>query len=86
METFLNIFRSKDLRKKILIVVGYLLIFRFLSAIPLPGVDQEQLALFFTQNQYLGLVNILSGGALSNFSIVMLGIGPYITATIICSF
>jgi len=83
METILNIFRSKALRKKILIVVGYLLIFRFLSAIPLPGVDQEQLALFFTQNQYLGLVNILSGGALSKFSIVMLGIGPYITATII---
>lgn len=54
-----------------------------LAAIPIPGVDALQLEAFFGQNQFLGLLNIFSGGGLANLSIVMLGVGPYITASII---
>ena len=60
-----------------------LAIFRVAAAIPLPGIDTSALAQFFASNQLFGLLNIFSGGALSNLSIVMLGVGPYITATII---
>ena len=59
------------------------MVFRALAAIPIPGVDQEVLAQFFSNNQFLGLLNIFSGGGLANLSIVMLGVGPYITASII---
>lgn len=58
-------------------------VFRFLSVIPVPGIDTARLASFFSGNQLLGLFNIFSGGSLSNLSIVMLGVGPYITASII---
>jgi preprotein translocase subunit SecY len=75
--------QDKDLRKKIFIVVGLLLVFRLMASLPIPGANQEQLRLFFEQNQYLGLVNVFSGGALANFSLAMLGVGPYINATII---
>jgi preprotein translocase subunit SecY len=78
-----SIFRAKDLRKKLLIIAGLLLVSRFFAALPVPGADSERLRAFFLQNQYLGLVNIFSGGALANFSVAMLGIGPYITASII---
>lgn len=77
------LFKAKDLRKKILLVAGLLLLTRFFAAIPIPGTDVERLKIFFLQNQYLGLVNLFSGGALANFSVAMLGIGPYITASII---
>ncbi|MEK9209417.1 MAG: preprotein translocase subunit SecY [Patescibacteria group bacterium] len=77
------IFKDKDLRKKILFVLAMLVIFRLGAAIPVPGVDVARLQAFFSGNQFFGLLNIFSGGALSNLSIVMLGVGPYITATII---
>jgi len=54
-----------------------------MAAIPLPDVNTEQLKAFFQNNQFLGLFNIFTGGALNNISIVMLGVGPYITASII---
>ncbi len=57
--------------------------FRLLAAIPIPGIDQTVLEQFFTNNQFLGLLNIFSGGGLANLSIVMLGVGPFITAAII---
>ncbi|MEW5805207.1 MAG: preprotein translocase subunit SecY [Patescibacteria group bacterium] len=82
-KAILSLFKAKDLRKKILIVTGLLLVTRFFAAVPVPGADTERLKAFFLQNQYLGLVNIFSGGALANFSVAMLGIGPYITASII---
>lgn len=63
--------------------LGALIVFRFLATIPVPGINPEQLQQFFSNNQFLGLLNIFSGGGLSNLSIVMLGVGPYITATII---
>ncbi|KKS08307.1 MAG: preprotein translocase subunit SecY [Candidatus Brennerbacteria bacterium RIFOXYC1_FULL_41_11] len=83
IQTISQISRDKDLRKKILIILGILVISRFFAALPIPGTDPETLKSFFAQNQYLGLVNIFSGGAMANFSIAMLGIGPYITASII---
>jgi preprotein translocase subunit SecY len=71
------------LRKKILFIIGALFVFRLLSAIPLPGIDTAQLQSFLANNQFFGILNIFSGGGLSNLSIIMLGVGPYITATII---
>ncbi len=87
MENFFQkiklIFKDPDLRKKILFVLAMLAIFRIGAAIPIPGVDLLKLRSFLEGNQFFGLLNIFSGGALSNLSIVMLGVGPYITATII---
>ncbi len=71
------------LRKRLLFLLGALMAFRFLAAIPLPGVNTAALEQFFSNNQFFGLLNILSGGGLSNLSIVMLAVGPYITASII---
>ncbi len=80
---FLNIFRIPELRNKVLIVAGLLIVFRLLAAIPIPGIDTLSLQQFFASNQLLGFLNVFSGGTLSNLSIMMLGVGPYITATII---
>ncbi len=77
------LFKIKDLRKKILFVLGVLVVFRIAANIPVPGVDPEELKAFFEGNQLFGLINVFTGGAMSRFSIVMLGLGPYITATII---
>lgn len=77
------VFRDEKLRKRILFVLIALIIFRVLAAIPIPGIDEQELARFFAGNQFLGLLNIFSGGGLSGLSIVMLGVGPYITASII---
>ncbi len=78
-----TVFKVKDLRNKVLIVGLILVCFRILAAIPIPGVDVNALRGFLSSNQIFGLLNIFSGGALGNLSIVMLGLGPYITATII---
>lgn len=77
------LFNDETLRKRILFVIGALVLFRILAVIPIPGVDAFQLEQFFENNQFLGLLNIFSGGGLSNLSIVMLGVAPYITAAII---
>jgi preprotein translocase subunit SecY len=78
-----QIFTIPDLRKKILAVLALLVVFRIFAAVPVPGIDLERLKAIFSSNQLLGILNIFSGGTLSNLSIVMLGVGPYITATII---
>lgn len=78
-----EIFKIKDLRSRILKVLLLLASFRVLAAIPIPGIDAENLRQFFASNQLFGFFNVFSGGALDNLSIVMLGVGPYITATII---
>lgn len=83
MNRFVQIFQAPDLRKKILIVLGLLLASRVFSAIPIPGVNLANLQQFFGSNQLLGLLNLFSGGGLANLSIAMLGVGPYITSTII---
>ncbi|MDP3957920.1 MAG: preprotein translocase subunit SecY [bacterium] len=71
------------LRKRVLFVLGILVLFRVLAAVPIPGIDALRLEQFFSNNQFFGLLNIFSGGGLSNLSLVMLGVGPYITASII---
>ncbi len=78
-----QLWRVRDLRMKIIFVLAMLVIFRIAAHIPVPGVDVGNLKNFFNSNQILGLLNIFSGGAMANFSIVMLGLGPYITASII---
>lgn len=83
MNKLIQIFKVKDLRRKIFFVLGWLVVFRILAAIPIPDIDVLQLKSFFENNQIFGFLNIFSGGGLSNLSIVMLGVGPYITATII---
>lgn len=71
------------LRNRVLFVLGALVVFRVFAAIPIPGVNAAQLELFFSNNQFFGLLNLFSGGGLSSLSIVLLGVGPYITASII---
>ena len=71
------------LRNRLLFVIGALALFRVLAAIPIPGINAAQLELFFSNNQFFGLLNLFSGGGLSNLSLVMLGVGPYITASIV---
>lgn len=87
MNTFLSklriILEDKVLRTRIAFTLGALVLFRLLAVIPIPGIDHERLATFFSNNQFLGLLNLFSGGGLATLSIVMLGVGPYITATII---
>ncbi len=82
-ETFSNIFRVKELRNKILFILALLVVYRLAANIPLPGVDVLALKRLFEENAFLGLLNIFSGGGLSNISIVLLGVAPYITASII---
>src|SRR3989344_6077445 len=74
---------DREIRARLLFLVGALALFRFLAAVPIPGVDHTALASFFAGNPFFGLLNIFSGGGLSGLSIVMLGVGPYITASII---
>jgi preprotein translocase subunit SecY len=83
LEAVINAFRIPDLRRKILFTIGMLVIFRFIAAIPVPGVDSEGLADFIENNQLLGMLNLFSGSGLDNFSIAALGVYPYITASII---
>jgi len=87
MQTFFRklkiIFTDTTIRNRVLFVLGALVVFRLLAAVPIPGVDQIALQQFFANNQFVGLLNIFSGGGLANLSIVMLGVGPFITASII---
>lgn len=83
LEAVVTAFRIPDLRRRILFVLGMLVIFRFLAAIPVPGVNREGLQEFIQNNALLGILNIFSGSSLQNFSIVALGVYPYITASII---
>ncbi|MDQ5954935.1 MAG: preprotein translocase subunit SecY [Patescibacteria group bacterium] len=87
MKNFLHkikmIWSDKSLRNKVLFVLFALIVFRLLSAIPIPGIDTQALETFLSNNQFFGILNIFSGGGLSNLSIIMLGVGPYITGSII---
>jgi preprotein translocase subunit SecY len=83
LEATFNAFRIPDLRRKILFTVGILIIFRFIATIPVPGVDRAALDDLLQSNQLLGMLNLFSGSTLSNFSILAMGVYPYITASII---
>jgi len=82
-EKILFLFKNKELRNKFLFVIFLFVVFRIAANIPIPGIGAENLRKFFDQNQVFGLLNAFTGGAMSNFSVVLLGLGPYITATII---
>lgn len=79
----IQIWKAKDLRNSILFVLLMLVIFRLAAHIPIPGVNVDALRDIFSNNQVLGLMNIFSGGGMQNFSIVMMGVAPYITSSII---
>jgi len=79
----LQAFKIKELRSKILITIVLVVIFRIISHIPVSGVDLVALQQLFASNQFLGLLDIFSGGTLANFSIISLGLNPYINASII---
>lgn len=79
----IQVFKDKELRNKILYVAAMLIVFRLAAHIPIPIVDYERLKDFFHGNQLLGLLSLFTGGGMENFSLVMLGVGPYITASII---
>ncbi|MFC1651736.1 preprotein translocase subunit SecY [Patescibacteria group bacterium] len=83
IEKITQIFKVPDLRKKIIFTLLILVLFRFAAHIPVPGVDLENLKEFFQGNQFFGLLDIFSGGGMSSFSIIMMGIAPYINASII---
>lgn len=83
MNTIKAIFTDRGLRNRIFFVIGILIITRVLATIPIPEVDASNLATFLQNNSFFGLLNLLSGGGIASFSIVMLGVGPYITASII---
>lgn len=87
MKSFLSIFKNsikdRDIRKKLLITAFLFLVFRFFAHIPVAGVNVSQLKALFEQNQFLGLLDIFSGGTLSNFSVLALGLNPYIYASIV---
>src|SRR3990167_1128 len=76
-------FRLKELRKRVIFTLGVVFVYRLLAHIPISGVDRTELQNLFNGNQILGLLDIFSGGAMSNFSIGFMGVGPYITASII---
>src|SRR5665647_2065572 len=82
-EKIVQIFKIRELRNKIFFILALLVVFRLAANIPVPGVDQNQLRNFFEGNQLFGLLNLFSGGGLSSISIVILGVGPYITSSII---
>lgn len=83
LQPIIQAFKVKDLRKKILFTIATFVIFRFAAHIPLPGVDVEALKKLFAGSQLLGLLDVFSGGTLANFSILALGLNPYINASII---
>ena len=82
-EKVIQVFRVKELRDKILFVLGVFVVFRIMANIPVPGIDATNIRAFFEQFQLFGLLNVFTGGTLENLSIVMLGLGPYITGVII---
>src|SRR5687767_765843 len=81
------LWRSQDIRRKLLITLGILILFRIAANVPVPGADREALLAFFQsqggQGGFIGFLNLLSGGTISNFSLLSMGVYPYITAQII---
>ncbi|MBM5790041.1 preprotein translocase subunit SecY [Candidatus Parcubacteria bacterium] len=83
MNTLLRIWKIKEIRNSIGFVILMLILFRVAAHIPVPGVAADALQNLFSSNQFFGLLNIFSGGTLENFSVVAMGVAPYITSSII---
>ncbi|MCK5123177.1 MAG: preprotein translocase subunit SecY [Candidatus Pacebacteria bacterium] len=79
----IRVFKDRELRNKIFFVGAMLIVFRIAAHIPIPIVDSERLSDFFHSNQLLGMLSMFTGGGMEKFSLVLLGVGPYITASII---
>jgi preprotein translocase subunit SecY len=83
MKRWLYIAKIPELRNKLLLVFALLIIYRLIASVPIPAIDTDKIKSFAESNQIFGLLDIFSGGGFSNFSLVALGVGPYITASII---
>lgn len=83
METLKNIWKTKEIREKFLLTLLLLIVFRLVAHVPIPGVNQAALTALFNQNQLLGFLDMFAGGTMRNFSVVTLGLNPYINASII---
>jgi preprotein translocase subunit SecY len=83
IESLVNAFRAPDIRRKVLFTLFILLIFRILTNVPVPNVNQAQLKSLFESNQLLSLIDLFSGGGLATASIIGMGVNPYINASII---
>lgn len=83
LSRFFALWKASDLRRRFLFIIALLAVFRIAAHVPVPGIEEENLRRFFAGNQLFGLLDIFSGGGLSNLSIAMLGVGPYITASIV---
>ncbi len=83
LRLFRNSFKAPDVRRKVLFTAFILIVFRIFAHIPVSGVNLVQLKALFSHNQFLGLLDIFSGGTLANFSVMALGLNPYINASII---
>ena len=81
--TLSTAFRTPEVRRKLIYTAIIFLVFRIFAHIPVAGVDVAHLKNLFAQNQFLGLLDVFSGGTLRNFSILALGLNPYINASII---
>ena len=83
VQAMMDILTLPDLRRKLLFTLGILVVFRFIAHVPLPGVNIEALQEFFKGNTLFGMLDLFSGGAMSDFSMAAMGVYPYITASII---
>jgi preprotein translocase subunit SecY len=83
LQAMIDAFSLPDLRRRIIITIGILVIFRFIAHVPLPGVNLQVLQELFQKNALLGMLDLFSGGAMRQFSVAAMGVYPYITASII---
>ena len=86
-KTILKSLKNKDMRKRILAVVGILVVYRFLAHVPVPLGDsstfKQAIDNLINGTDLGGFINLISGGGLTNFSIILVGLSPYITASIV---
>jgi preprotein translocase subunit SecY len=82
-EILIGVFSERELKRRLFFTLGVIAAFRFLAHIPLPGVDSAALKQLFSSNSLLGVLNVFSGGGMENFSVVSLGLNPYINASIV---
>ena len=83
LQAMIDAFSLPDLRRRLLVVLGALVVFGLIAHVPIPGVDAAALDEFFQSNALLGMFDLFSGGAMRNFSVAAMGVYPYITATIV---
>jgi preprotein translocase subunit SecY len=83
LQPIVNAFKTPELRKKLLFTLLMFVVFRLAAHVPVPGVNLQALKMLFQRNQFLGLLDIFSGGTLANFSIIAIGLSPYINASIV---